>query len=38
MPFSSPPARDLKAAPNWEPTLRERTVRPKTSPSTEVTL
>ena len=38
IPLSSPPASDLKAAPNWEPMLRERTVRPKTSPSTDVTL
>ena len=34
MPFSSPPASDLKEAPIWEPMLRERTVRPKTSPRT----
>ena len=38
MPFSSPPATDLKAAPNCEPMLRERTVSPNTSPRTEVTL
>src|SRR4051812_6932877 len=34
MPLSSPPTSDLKEAPIWEPTLRERTVRPKTSPNT----
>src|SRR5580698_10254039 len=38
IPLNSPPARDLKAAPSCDPTLRERTVRPKPSPSTEVTL
>src|SRR3954452_8617359 len=34
MPLSSPPTSDLKEAPICEPTLRERTVSPKTSPST----
>ena len=34
IPFSSPPARDFSEAPIWEPRLRERTVSPKTSPST----
>src|SRR5437764_12189582 len=34
MPFSSPPRIDLKLAPICEPMLRERTVRPITSPST----
>jgi hypothetical protein len=38
MPFSSPPASDLNAAPNCEPMFRDRTVNPKTSPNTEVTL
>ena len=32
MPFSSPPSIDLRLAPICEPTLRERTVRPITSP------
>ena len=34
MPLSSPPTSDLNEAPICEPTLRERTVSPKTSPST----
>jgi len=34
MPFSSPPRIDLRPAPSCEPMLRERTVRPKTSPNT----
>src|SRR5438067_13821870 len=34
MPFSSPPRIDLKLAPVCEPMLRDRTVRPITSPST----
>jgi hypothetical protein len=34
MPLSSPPTSDFNAAPIWEPTLRDRTVRPKTSPRT----
>ena len=34
MPFSSPPTSDLSDAPICEPTLRERTVSPKTSPMT----
>src|ERR687883_537831 len=34
IPFSSPPRIDLKLAPSCDPMLRERTVRPITSPST----
>ena len=34
MPWSSPPNIDLKPAPIWEKALRERTVRPNTSPHT----
>src|SRR5439155_18854971 len=34
IPFSSPPRIDLNPAPSCEPMLRERTVRPMTSPST----
>ena len=34
MPLSSPPTSDLNEAPICEPTLRERTVSPKTSPKT----
>ena len=34
MPRSSPPMIDFSPAPICEPTLRERTVSPKTSPST----
>src|SRR3954468_1093221 len=34
MPLSSPPTSDLKPAPICENALRERTVRPKTSPQT----
>src|SRR4051812_24960898 len=34
IPLSSPPTRDLKPAPICENALRERTVRPKTSPQT----
>src|SRR5450759_3241628 len=37
IPRSSPPTNDLNWAPSWEPMLRARTVRPKTSPSTSVT-
>src|SRR5262249_23629310 len=37
IPFSSPPRIDLKPAPSWDPMLRDRTVRPKTSPSVSVT-
>jgi hypothetical protein len=37
MPLSSPPARALNPAPIWDPTLRLRTVNPKTSPKTSVT-
>jgi hypothetical protein len=33
-PLSSPPRSDFSAAPSCEPMLRERTVSPKTSPST----
>ena len=36
MPLSSPPTSDLKLAPICDPTWRERTVRPKVSPSTSV--
>src|SRR5215467_10230195 len=36
IPFSSPPTSDLKPAPICEPRLRERTVRPNTSPSVSV--
>ena len=36
IPFSSPPTIDLSPAPICEPTLRERTVRPNTSPSVSV--
>ena len=34
MPLSSPPTSDFSDAPICEPTFRDRTVRPKTSPST----
>jgi len=34
IPLSSPPTIDLSPAPNWENMLRERTVRPRTSPKT----
>jgi hypothetical protein len=37
IPRSSPPTSDLKLAPSWDPTFRDRTVIPKTSPSTSVT-
>jgi hypothetical protein len=37
IPPSSPPTSDLKLAPIWEPMFRERTVSPKTSPSTSWT-
>ena len=36
-PLSSPPTMDLKPAPSWAPTFRERTVSPVTSPRTSVT-
>ncbi len=38
MPFSSPPKIDFRPAPNCEPMLRERTVRPITSPKTSSTV
>ena len=34
IPFNSPPRSDFSQAPNCEPTFRDRTVRPKTSPNT----
>ena len=34
IPASSPPTSDFREAPIWEPMLRERTVRPNTSPTT----
>src|SRR5690242_7008667 len=37
IPRSSPPTSDLKPAPSWEPTFRDRTVMPNTSPRTSVT-
>jgi hypothetical protein len=37
MPFSSAPTTDLSPAPKWEPTLRERTAKPITSPNTSST-
>src|SRR5690242_3017368 len=37
IPRSSPPTSDLKLAPSCDPTLRDRTVMPKTSPRTSVT-
>jgi hypothetical protein len=37
IPFSSPPTSDLRPAPICEPTLRDRTVRPITSPYTSST-
>src|SRR5262244_3518293 len=37
IPRSSPPTSDLKPAPICEPTWRDRTVMPNTSPSTSVT-
>ena len=36
-PFSSPPTIDFSPAPIWLPRCRDRTVSPKTSPSTSCT-